>query len=89
MKISRPSVLTGPARSIELRFTPTGRAVTVVHFDDTTRAESWDQMAEDIAELNEGTVISVTGFMKTRKWFDRSDAEHTQDFLAIQSWGRV
>ena len=89
MKISRLRTITGPARSIELRFTPTGRAVATVYFDDDTKAEAWDQVAENLATLADGTIITVTGVMKSRTWKDREDKPHTQEYLSIQLWGRV
>lgn len=92
MRIDRLTAVSGSAWTIELRFTPSGRAVCTVHIMDGTesiRAEAWDQIAEQIAELPENVQIRVSGYWKDRKWEDREGTEHSIKFLAIRSWERL
>lgn len=64
----------------------------MVHIMDGTesiRAEAWNELAEQIAELPENTQIRVSGMWKDRKWEDRDGVEHGYRYLAVQSWERL
>lgn len=72
----------------EMRYTPSGDAVTAVTIgvpggDSLGRMYAWRDLAEDLNGLAQGTVVDVRGTWKTREWQDHAGADQSREEFTI------
>lgn len=78
----------------ELRFTPSGKAVSnfqITTLDGTIlECTAWESLAEEMAEHGvRQKPITIQGKWATRHWTDREEMDHTINYVLVESfeWG--
>ena len=87
-------ILEGQLTRVELRYTPTGKAVAnalLINKDELAqRIVFWEQMAEDIAReyKDEPIQVILSGRFKTRSWVNDLNQERSVNEFHVQRMKR-
>ncbi len=77
----------------ELRFTPSGKAVAQFRLASSQGkdkealfipVECWDDVAKNVAELDKGVRVQVSGFLKMDHWQDKEGAKRQTFKISAQ-----
>ena len=75
----------------ELRFVPSGKAVSQFQFEaldgSVIQCEAWESLAESMAEDGRRQMgITIHGEWRTRNWTDREDKNHTLNYVLVKQY---